>query len=118
MTSTTELPALPAGPVDCTPWCEEGTGHPDAVFAADQTCFGPGRKTALSLHPVLEGHTMAPCGHWADEPDYANAYAMRNPGQAQAVAVQHGDGPEMRMTPEEAERFAQDVLAAVQEARS
>jgi len=29
---------LPAGPVACTPWCEEGDGHPDE-YVGDQWCM-------------------------------------------------------------------------------
>lgn len=57
------------------------------------------------------------CGHWADEADYASAFAVRRNGEAPHVAVQHGDGPEMRMTTDEAEQFVLTVLAAVREVR-
>lgn len=57
------------------------------------------------------------CGHWADEADYASAFPVRRNGEPPHVAVRHGDGPEMRMTTDEAEQFVQTVLAAVREVR-
>ena len=44
--TTTERPPLP--PVVCAPWCEDGGGHTDAVFAEDQTCMGEQHITPTS----------------------------------------------------------------------
>ncbi|RUP35015.1 MAG: hypothetical protein EKK51_00205 [Mycolicibacterium sp.] len=38
-----------AGRYQCAPWCTEGNGHPDYFLRADQSCWGPERKTVLSL---------------------------------------------------------------------
>lgn len=39
-------------PVRCVPSCEDGDGHPHAVFVDDQTCFGPSWSVPLSQEEV------------------------------------------------------------------
>jgi hypothetical protein len=46
--TTTERNYLPS--VACTPWCEYGDGHPDAVFASDQTCYSERHMTPAVMH--------------------------------------------------------------------
>jgi hypothetical protein len=40
----------PMPPVQCTPWCEEGDGHPNEAFREDQKCWSPAEYVDLSLH--------------------------------------------------------------------
>jgi hypothetical protein len=46
--------ARPTGPIVCTPWCEDGDGHPNELFAEDQRCFSPSLRVELSEHPLIE----------------------------------------------------------------
>jgi hypothetical protein len=48
--TTTERHKLPV--IVCTPWCEDGDGHPDTVLREDQTCWGQGTYVDLSLEPA------------------------------------------------------------------
>jgi hypothetical protein len=48
--TTTISETLPA--VECTPWCEDGTGHTDAWHPDDQWCYGPSRTVTLSRMPL------------------------------------------------------------------
>jgi hypothetical protein len=50
--TTTERHTLP--PIVCTPWCEDGDGHPDNFLREDQTCWGPSTYVDLSLEPTKD----------------------------------------------------------------
>jgi hypothetical protein len=39
-------------PVECTPWCEDGTGHTDAWDPEDQWCHGTPRRVRLTRMPL------------------------------------------------------------------
>jgi hypothetical protein len=45
--TTTEDPKFP--PIVCTPWCDRGDGHLNAVLQDDQTCWGASGYVALDL---------------------------------------------------------------------
>jgi hypothetical protein len=38
-------------PVQCTPWCTDGSGHPDAEDPADQSCHSAGQRIELTPTP-------------------------------------------------------------------
>jgi hypothetical protein len=50
--TTTERHYLPA--IECTPWCEDGDGHPSSFLREDQTCWGPSAYVDLSLEPTQD----------------------------------------------------------------
>jgi len=119
--TTTERRTLP--PIACTPWCEDGDGHPDTFIRDDQTCWGPATYVDLSLEPTQDetGAYLPRIG----------ALAYRQwPGAAPCVyfhldgikvpANRGGDNPlddSVHMTADEAIRLATALLKAVEEVR-
>jgi hypothetical protein len=72
----------------CTPWCEDGDGHPNAVFREDQTCWGQESYVDMSL----EGVTRDEYGVYVPR---LGAQAYRHwPGEAPCVYV-HLDNIEL-----------------------
>lgn len=53
---TLDCPAPPeyVPPVECTPWCEYGDGHPTETCREDQTCWSPAAYVDLSLESASE----------------------------------------------------------------
>jgi hypothetical protein len=50
-------------PVQCTPWCTDGTGHPYAEEPADQSCHGAEQRIELAATPAhlsgrVRGHLV------------------------------------------------------------
>jgi hypothetical protein len=39
-------------PVQCTPWCTDGTGHPEAEEPAEQSCHGAEQRIELAPAPA------------------------------------------------------------------
>jgi hypothetical protein len=39
-------------PVQCTPWCTDGTGHPDVEEPAEQSCHGAEQRIELAPAPA------------------------------------------------------------------
>jgi hypothetical protein len=48
--------------VDCAPWCQNGTGHTDAIHVADQWCSGPDHRVTLTREPMKRYRTS----RWLD----------------------------------------------------
>jgi hypothetical protein len=90
-------PTPSTGPVECQPWCVYADGHSNATFREDQWCGTEMLKVDLTLPQVGD-----------DEP-YALVSAYQAPGETLMVLVGHGDGPEMRFTPDEARQLVENV---------
>jgi hypothetical protein len=52
MTTAEAVPAIP--PVECAPWCLDGSGHGDAIHHADQYCITEDRRILLSAEMTVE----------------------------------------------------------------
>ena len=48
----TAIAAHQVTPVECTPWCGDGTGHADAEEADEQGCYSTERRVDLLRIPV------------------------------------------------------------------
>jgi hypothetical protein len=59
-------------PIECTPWCTDGTGHPFADEPADQSCHAAERKVELSPTP---GHLSGRPGGHVEVHLYRDVYA-------------------------------------------
>jgi hypothetical protein len=70
-------------PVECTSWCVDGTGHPDAEDPADQACHAEEHRIELAATPAdLSGRTR---GHLAVHL-YRDVYTTQ--GQPPAVVLE------------------------------
>jgi hypothetical protein len=66
--------AVPA--VVCTPWCQQGDGHPEDHFVEDQTCYSPERDVPVRGDADALGWTP-----------YVSAYATRRAGRPDEVEL-------------------------------
>lgn len=107
----------PIAPVQCAPWCEDGTGHTDVLFASDQTCYGADLTVDLSRYPAVQFD--------ADDlrPEVAHVFLARRAGEdAPHVQIGLGDLPTMELTAVELRQLIEQaqlllgVLGAVREA--
>jgi len=107
MTSTMRVEAADVAvePIVCQPWCREGDGHPDALFAADQHCWSEDRVIALTVNEPLDGGPAWWRG--TSDPDaYAMVFLDRAPGESTSVCVGYADRFVIRFTPTEARLLA------------
>lgn len=105
-TNTQSRTTLP--PVQCTPWCERGNGHPDETHRADQVCMSRSERT-----PV--GFGGANCETYV--------IGTQNGEPMVVLGVDDGDRyVELRLTVEQAERLlgraARTVALAEQAVRA
>jgi hypothetical protein len=106
--STHTFPARGLEPVTCQPWCEASDGHPNQRFREDQYCFGPEHRVPLSREP----HERV--GEASTEQQYLNTYLMRlADDDGPRVFIGYNDAPGRRATPQEARRFALEILVLV-----
>lgn len=103
-------------PVKCTPWCADGTGHTDAVFPEDQTCWGYDRYVDLSLAEVMldsQGAWYAglgACAHRSAKTMQSSVYV-----HLRDITLRRGDEPvdsSIRLTANEARAFASALVVA------
>ena len=100
--TTTERPTV--SPIVCTPWCYDGGGHTDAVFAEDQTCLGEWHFTPAE---AVDGH-----------PGQVAVLAYRGNGKQPDVAVNVEVAnvcEDLHFTPAHARQFAESLLAVADE---
>lgn len=104
MTRTGQTLSLP--PIDCTPWCTEGTGHTDAGHPDDQWCSSISFPVSLSLEePIL----------WSDDttrPADTKVYASKDPGEPALVTLVDREDRGTRYTPAEARELARVLMHA------
>jgi len=106
--STQTFPARGLEPIICQPWCETGGGHPNQRLREDQCCFGPEHRVPLSEEPDER------FGEASSEQQYLNTYLMRVADDtAPRVFIGYNEAPGRPATPEEARRFALEILALV-----
>ena len=101
--------ALPSpAPITCQPWCQANDGHPNQRLREDQCCFGPEHRVPLSKEPdELFGEAST-------EQQYLNTYLMRLvDDKAARIFIGYNEAPGRPATPDEARRFALEILALV-----
>ena len=116
--TTTERQSLPA--VVCTPWCEHGDGHTNAIFRGDQTCWGPSDYVDLSLEEIIraEGDVYTPrigamaYRHWSHTPCvYVHLDNIAVPGRNPILDTA------IHLTADEAARLGATLLKAAKDIR-
>ncbi len=96
-------------PIVCQPWCREGDGHRDALFASDQHCWSNDRVIALTVNEPIDGGPT----FWRESPDpiaYAMVFLDNAPGESTSVCVGYGDRFAIKFTPAEARQLAAALL--------
>lgn len=105
MTMTTEAPAT-IPPVECAPWCEEGTGHTDANHTDDQWC----RTRSTDVHLTTEGLVKHGEGDW--RLGYASVYVLREAYSTRPVfQVVHNDITALSLSVGEARQLGNALLS-------
>lgn len=96
-------------PIQCPPWCADVTGHAGESLVEDQIHRSQGHRVELTLVPpvVFEGGIY---------PQQAWAELWQGLGEETSVDVGMGDVVEIKMTPEEAWRLAQHIMALCDQA--
>lgn len=105
----------PVAPIECTPWCGDGTGHLDAEDPDDQGCYSVGRRVELVRIPA-PGH-LGSSTHIAVHL-YRDAYADGRGGallEQPHIEIYADDGDGLRLSPGEARELSA-VLAEVADA--
>lgn len=96
----TTPPESATGPVRCASWCEEGDGHREQKYAADQWCRSIEGKVMTTLYPAWEtcdGETAQP---------YGVVQVQQDRGDRPHVMLLNPDDQGMRLTPDEAREVA------------
>jgi hypothetical protein len=108
--STHTFPIRGLEPINCEPWCEASDGHRDQRLPEDQCCVGPEHRIALSHEPTER------FGEASTEQQYLNTYLIR-PANAPTtkVFIGYNAAPGRSATVDEARRFAEEILALVDE---
>lgn len=102
-------------PVRCTPWCCDGTGHPDAEGPDEQGCYSVGRRVELVRTPVSDQGAWSH-GHLAvhlyrdTHPDGSGGAFLDQPH----IEVYAGDAEPIRLSTAEARQLS-DVLIELAE---
>jgi hypothetical protein len=73
-------------PVQCTPWCTDGTGHPDAEEPAEQSCHGPEQQIELTPTPA---HSSSRVPSHLLVQLYRDVYAGEGPAPTATVEPPH-----------------------------
>ena len=96
-------------PITCPSWCVDGTGHADEFSRDDQWHRSQDHQIELSQY--------LPYRTWGGQllPRYAWAMLQQSSGEATAVHIGEGDDIEIKMTPDEARRFAMQIMAVLTE---
>ena len=103
MSTTTEIPALP--PITCTPWCEDGDGHPHEVFRQDQWCRSEEVATLMVRDYQHRDGTS--------EVDLVAVSTVQFPGRLTEVAIRHcAAEDEAFVSPAEARAIAAALIAS------
>ena len=106
----------PVTPVQCTPWCGDGTGHPDAELPDDQGCYSAGRRVDLVRNPI-PGQRAPSNAHVAVH-IYRDAYPDETGGtflEPPHIEVRGDDVEPIRLSPAEARELSA-VLAELADA--
>ncbi|MFD3425274.1 hypothetical protein [Nocardia fluminea] len=94
-------------PVVCIPSCEDQDGHPAALFAEDQICFGKAMTVALSQEePERSGDQ--------ERAAYVDTYTQHHPGGQLSVhlyATTARDDMWLDLTAAEALKLADNLIA-------
>jgi len=96
----------------CKSWCQEGAGHADRWDRIDQRCFGVERPVRLSTESL---------GLWSDSTDQqylAASLEQQADATAPRVSVGLNAGKGLLATLDEAQRFAYEILALVDQGRA
>jgi hypothetical protein len=99
-------------PIVCTPWCQDGDGHPNEHNFEDQTCWGDAAYVPLSLEPADVDQAGDPY------PARVGAMAHRLHPRVAAEVYLHADLPEWNLdvaahlTAVEARALAEALTAA------
>lgn len=96
-------------PIVCQPWCREGDGHPDALFAADQHCWSEDRTIALTVNEPIDGGPLS----WrrtSDPVAYAIVFLDNPPGESTSVCLGYADRFAIKFTPTETRALAAALL--------
>jgi hypothetical protein len=95
-------------PIQCTPWCEQGDGHPNEVHPLEQYCASETVHVRLTRENPIEGHL-----------DDVSAYLVHDRFEAEPhVTVGHNDQHVAAMTLDEAEEYFRKGLLLVSAARA
>lgn len=92
-------------PIVCQPWCREGDGHQDALFASDQHCWSEDRTIALTMNEPIDGGPKS----WRERSDptaYVMVFLDNSPGDSTTVCVGYLDRFAIKFTPTEARLLA------------
>lgn len=97
-------------PIVCAPWCREGDGHAAAWHQDDQWCCSEGAVTQLTRMPLRHYELEA----WLDN---LLVHLAREYEGSAYVCLSHDGDPAIKLSLDEAEKFARDILAEVALAR-
>jgi|GEM_PF-2461141 len=96
-------------PIQCPPWCANVVGHAGGSLVEDQIHRSQGHRVELTLvPPVVMNGGIYPQVAWAE--------LWQGAGEATSVDVGLGDDVEIKMTPQEARRLAQHIMAVCDQA--
>lgn len=113
-------------PVQCTPWCDEGDGHPECGGVEDQNCWSTTKYVDFSLEPVLvEGENRFPhqigvmARRRADgrRHVYLHLNNIKNPLSDTPFPYEYLD-QSLTLTPAEADELARALIVYAELARS
>ena len=95
--------------IQCPPWCSDVTGHAGESQIEDQIHRSQGHRVELTLVPpvVMDGG-IYPQEAWAE--------LWQGLGEETSVDIGLGDIAEIKMTPQEARRLAQQIMAMCDQA--
>ena len=96
-------------PIQCPPWCADVTGHAGESHVEEQIHRSQGHRVDLTLVPpdVFEGGIY---------PQQAWAELWQGLGEETSVDLGMGDIVDIKMTPKEARRLAQHIMALCDQA--
>jgi hypothetical protein len=106
----------PVTPVQCTPWCGDGTGHPDAEVPDDQGCYSGVRRVDL-VRNLVPGQGVPSNAHVMVHL-YRDAYPDGMGGaflEPPHIEVHGDDVDPLRLSPAEARELSA-VLAELADA--
>jgi hypothetical protein len=97
--------------ITCQPWCEDGEGHAGEQNAEDQWCHGTEHRLPLRLEGTSSGGGL--------EPEYVTVYPQKTFGVEPSVFFGVGwSGRGWKMTPDEALRFARELVLAAEQIKA